>query len=385
MLGQRTGPRAMQCRLEPVCTSWPGSSGSFPAMVHKGSISTSWKQSGTMCQSFSATITADPVFLPRMRSSTVHHTVLSRNRVQRGFVLLGLTVPCETGVLVWVHLLLIGWSNGIYVLHPCCLNVQRARKISNRLPEVVVSILQIESAVPLIPNGYAECHKQSPSAVHCCTEWDKIKLSDLSGCTSLPLEFQWKYFLAKDFVSGLERTYLWPNSEPQICSFLSFKSKNHSVYMPLWQSSTMKNIENTSFPKFCKEDHGGDDCLWRGQSTDETNLLSPSRLPPLTPLQKSRCWAIVSAFPNHHQVTLLNVLSLMKQDERHEPTKTVYGAWEYCTARRGLWGIPRKRKEPLWNRLWGRESMTVIQVATHILFSFLLTLPVSHNKTIKCL
>ena len=130
----------MQCRLEPVCTSWSRNSDSFPGMVHKGSISTSWKQSGMMCRSFYTTIRAIPVFLPRMWSSTVHSTVLSRNEVQRGFVLLSFTVPYETGVLVLVHFLLIGWSNGIYVLHPCCLNVQRASKISNRLPETADSL-----------------------------------------------------------------------------------------------------------------------------------------------------------------------------------------------------------------------------------------------------
>ena len=130
----------MQCRLEPVCISWSRNSDSFPGMVHKGSISTSWKQSGMMCRSFYTTIRAIPVFLPRMWSSTVHSTVLSRNEVQRGFVLLSFTVPYETGVLVLVHFLLIGWSNGIYVLHPCCLNVQRASKISNRLPETTDSL-----------------------------------------------------------------------------------------------------------------------------------------------------------------------------------------------------------------------------------------------------
>lgn len=140
----------MQCRLEPVCTSWSRNSDSFPGMVHKGSISTSWKQSGTMCRSFYATITAIPVFLLRMQSSTV----LGRNRVQT----VSFTVPCETGVLVLVHILSIGWSNGIYILHPCCLNVQRARKISNRLPETTGSLKQ---QTPW------SCSVHSPNRVSC--------------------------------------------------------------------------------------------------------------------------------------------------------------------------------------------------------------------------
>lgn len=64
-------------------------------------------------------VTAIPVFLLGMWSSRVHSTVLSRNEVQRGFVLLSFTVPCETGVLVLVWGFLTGWSNGVYVLHPC--------------------------------------------------------------------------------------------------------------------------------------------------------------------------------------------------------------------------------------------------------------------------